>query len=373
MWDRIARQTVQVSAVVTNGTSYRYLLFLSLLFFCCLQIPSVSFGAEKKLTVYTFDIGQGDALLIQTPTGRNILVDAGPPESGPGLADRLTALGIQQLDIVIMTHPHLDHMGGMLRAIRKRKVKLFLDPMMSFPSPPYERLLVEIKRRKEKRAIRAERAKAGRILRLGGGVEIEILAPPENLLSGTRSDANANSIVFMLSYKEFRLLFTGDAEKETELELLKDPLKLNATVLKMAHHGSSHSSIPKFLDAVSPEIALISAGKGNDYKHPHPKALQRLQMRKVKIYRTDLHGTIRLTSDGLKTKVDIQADPKEIISSILGPAPPKEFIAHAKSAVFHRANCILLQGVPSKHLVRFRTYKKAKRSGREPARDCILK
>ena len=230
------------------------------------------------------------------PTGKTILVDGGDRGKHRPILEQLAADGIETLDLVVLSHPHADHLGGMQKVLESVPTRLFLDPGFDHPSRLYEALLEHLETTQTPVAV----ARRGRRIDIGGDAAIEILWPEPILMRGTRSDANSNSIVFRLVYGQTAMLFTGDAEEPTENRLLEEQAEaLRADVLKVAHHGSGHSSTPGFLEAVSPTISVVSCGVDNRFDHPSPATIDRLGWRGRQIFRTDLHGTISLVSNGV--------------------------------------------------------------------------
>jgi competence protein ComEC len=250
-------------------------------------------AAAGKLTVAFLDIGQGDATLVSLPTGEHVLIDGGDNGEEKRLVGYLRARGVKALDMVIMTHPHADHIGGLDLVWTTFPIRLALDAGTSTPSRTYNRALQAI-------------AAKGIPLRLGrpgmvkqyGPVKLEVLAPAEPLLTGTRSDLNNNSIITKWTYGGFSVLMTGDAEAEQLDRLMKSKANLQATVLKVPHHGSRYTMNAAFLAAVKPKVAVVSAGKGNDYKHPHKEALARLAKVGAHTHVTAQRGTLTVTSNG---------------------------------------------------------------------------
>ncbi len=249
------------------------------------------------LEITFLSVGEGDATLIVSPTGKTVLVDAGPPEAGRMLAHRLERYA--PLDLVVLTHRHLDHLGGLAQVIEHVGVRLLLDSDVDHPSPAYDQLVRVLTERHV--AMRA--AEVDRRIDLGGGAVLRILGPPRPRLAGTRSDVNANSIVARLDYRDFSLLIMGDAEAPTERDLLARGVPLAARVLKVAHHGSRYSSTMPFLRAVHPELAVISAGAHNRYGEPHPQTVARLLRAGAHVYRTDVDGDVHLSTNGHKVEV----------------------------------------------------------------------
>ncbi|MCP3162732.1 ComEC/Rec2 family competence protein [Myxococcus qinghaiensis] len=266
---------------------------------------SLTFSTDTKpLTVHFFDVGQGDAALIISPSGKTVLIDGGPPEARERLAARLRTLVTGPLDLAILTHPHLDHLGGLTAALRAVGAKRFMDPGFNHPSEAYKDLLGfvgdsvgQVMNPEPNPATPDSLLTIG----LGEGVSLTVLwprAPREPFLTGTRSDANSNSIVAKLTYGKTSFLLVGDAEPDTEAALLQRPLDLTATVLKVAHHGGRHSSTAAFLAAAKPQAAVISVGAKNDYGHPARETLERLDAVGAHVLRTDRDGEVIAASDG---------------------------------------------------------------------------
>lgn len=252
-----------------------------------------------NLRVYALDVGQGDGLLVISPQGKTILIDAGPTEAGDEIVVALRNHGVKQVDLMVATHPHADHIGGMRKVFDNFRVKKFLDSGQTYGSATYEKLLREIQENKTP-YIKAVR---GQSIEIEPGVKFDVYGPPDPLFTDKdigkdRSVQNANSVVLRLSYGTFAMLFTGDAEFETEDRLMKAGANLKANVLKIGHHGSRHATSGKFLTTVAPQFAIISVGADNDYGHPAQLTMDRLKTAKIKTLRTDLQGELEIFSDG---------------------------------------------------------------------------
>lgn len=253
---------------------------------------------DGKLQLHMIDVGQADSFLLRIPDGenvKNILIDAGAPNTTrpTTVTDYLSSLGIKELDLLVLTHPHYDHIGVAKSVIDSVTVRQVMIPDCDYSSKTWINILETI----EKKNIEVIFPEVGQVMDMGEA-KMKILAPSEKMLSG--KEANDYSIVARVTYGETSFMFTGDAESDSEAEILKAFSKsdLKCNVLKVGHHGSSTSSSQAFLNAVSPEIALISCGKGNDYGHPHKETMQKLGDMGINIFRTDETGTVILVSDG---------------------------------------------------------------------------
>lgn len=251
-------------------------------------------SASGTLEVYFFDVGQGDSELIRLPGGENILIDAGTSSTEDELVGELRSLGAETLDLVVATHPHADHIGGMAAVIDAFDVRQVVMPRVSESDTPttktYENLLQSI----ADKGLTITPAEPGDELLSSGGAVLTVLAPNGK----DYGDLNNYSVVLRLTYGEDSFLFTGDAEEESEEEMLSLDWPLTATVLKFGHHGSETSTSPAFLDAVSPQYAVISCGVDNDYGHPDAVTLEKLEAAGAEVFRTDLQGTILASTDG---------------------------------------------------------------------------
>ncbi len=352
--------------------------------------------APGQLTVYFLDVGQGDAALIVSPTGKSVLVDAGPPEAGRDLSRRLAALLDGPVDLAIISHPHLDHLGGLPAVLDRPGARRYMDPGFEHATSAYRELLRKVAAL-EVPLLEPELAEDGGpfTLELGGGAKLTVLwprRPKEAFLSGTRSDANANSIVLRLDHGEVSFLFTGDAEADTESRLLRSGQRLSATVLKAPHHGSRHSSQAPFLERVKPEVVVVSCGRNNEYRHPHEHALRRFRAVGAHVLRTDVDGDLVAVSDGQSVSFGEEAVARAPSASEARAAEPGDadgrservevdtvpavattaagrYGASRRSEVFHRADCSTLQRIKPANLVWFEDREDAAARLR-PSADC---
>ena len=256
--------------------------------------PAPPARAAGTLRIDFIDVGQGDAALITSPTGKTVLVDGGPSQAARALNTFLDAETDRPLDLILLSHRHEDHLGGLVAAVHHRGARLFLDAPVPHPGPAYTALMHEL----DDRQVVVRQATRGRRIDLGGGAVMTLLGPPDPPITGSRSDVNANSVVARLSYGKFAVLFTGDAEAPTEQWLLAAGAPVQATVLKVAHHGSRYASRVGFLRQVGAQVAVVSVGARNEYHHPAPQTLEHLARSGAHVYRTDVDGTVTLETDG---------------------------------------------------------------------------
>ena len=306
---------ISTSKFIELSRSIFSLCLLTVLLISSLALPCFA----DELEVHFIDIGQGDAALIKSPSGKLILLDSGPSKSWPALSGYLDHIGVKRIDLLINSHPHADHIGNASRVIEHYQVKMVLDPGFAHPIRAYRNLLETIERRK----LPLKLARRGRKIEIGGGAFIHLLAPEDPFLQGTRSDPNSNSVIFRLSYHDQSALFTGDAEEETEQRIMGDPRLLRADLLKVAHHGSRHASGRAFLGAVKPKHAVVSCSATNRYGHPAPETLEGLQRVGATTWVTAQQGTIVAKTDGKTWRISASTS-----SQIKTPqAPPPSAIS----------------------------------------------
>ncbi len=254
----------------------------------------VAGGPDGYLHVHFLDIGQGDSILVVTPSGRQALIDGGPDGDivSQALADTLPRSD-RSLDLVVMTHLDSDHSNGLLEVLDR----FALGAVLSGPQPPGNEMAAQWEDSLKRHGIKPGEVYAGYVIELDDGVELQALNPPRGGLSG---DSNNDSIVLRLTYGEVSFLLAADIESGAEEHLVDSGVELQSTVLKAAHHGSKTSTAQRFLNAVSPAIAVVSAGLDNPYGHPAPVVMERLEaaVGAENVYRTDRDGSIEIVSDG---------------------------------------------------------------------------
>lgn len=300
--------------------------------------PPPASGGE--LQVHVLDVGpvNGDSILIISPTGKTVLIDAGDTGKGKVVLDALKRYNVSQLDYFIGTHPHPDHLGGADEVLKAIKVLNVIDnglppdvpeslaapnkvgkpaiassgkkPVSNKPASKkldkagiITRFYDEYKEAITQTGAHYEKAQPGTKYDLGGGARLTILGPSEPLFTRDQMKTggnlpNANSVFARLDYGDFSMLLPGDAEEQTEHRMLTKDLNLKTTILKVAHHGSKYATSQDLLDRVKPEVAIVSCGEWNRYGHPSQVVLDRLKSMNTKIYRTDLQGEITITTRG---------------------------------------------------------------------------
>src|SRR6266705_2892161 len=292
--------------------------------------PPKPSGAE--LQVHVLDVGpiEGDSILIISPAGKSVLIDAGDASKAKVVLDALKRYKVEHLDYFIATHPHPDHIGGAAEVLKNVKADVLIDNGvdLSTPAPvaatskgnsksakaPPPRVAPkkgksptsffdEYKDAIKQNGGRYETAQVGKKYDLGGGAILTVLAPggpffTKDQMKAGGNDTNANSIVLRLDYGDFSMLLMGDAETQTETRMLSKNLELNAKVLKVAHRGSKYATSEDFLKRVRPEAALISDGGWNRYGHPAQVVMDHLKSIGARVYRTDLQGEITITTTG---------------------------------------------------------------------------
>jgi competence protein ComEC len=301
LWQRGAR-TLAVAALVLSGGLVLW--------------PPRAIDARLRITA--LDVGQADSIVIQTPRGHTILVDAGgrlergssnSGSTAEEVGERIVAPfllrhGIHTLDAIIISHPHGDHVGGLAPVLRKLRAVEVADSGQRYTGHAYvDGLSVARSER-----VRIVYPRAGAEWRTDDGVTLHFIGPSLPFIGGTNA-INSNSIAFILQFERFRMLFTGDAGTESEQRFLAEHVDLHADVLKVGHHGSAYGSSPAFIAAVHPTYAIISVGRHNLFGHPAVATVRTLQRFGATVYRTDEDGAVIVTSDGALTTVSSQLDP----------------------------------------------------------------
>jgi len=260
---------------------------------------------DDNLHVSFLDVGQGDAILIQTPNHQNILIDGGPDPQKINLElSKKLPFWDRTIDLMISTQPQADHVTGLVEVLQRYKVQQVLEPGVPYHSLIYEEWLKLV----EEKQIEHNIATAKQETDLGHGIRLEVLNPPPKPFQETSCDVDNNGVVIKLIWGKISFLFTADIRLEAEFELIEQRANLRSTVLKVAHHGSKTSTSSQFLAIVDPEVAIISVGSNNTFDHPSPEVVQRLEERlgKNKIYLTSENGTIEFITDGKQLWVNVE-------------------------------------------------------------------
>ncbi|WP_434402951.1 MBL fold metallo-hydrolase (plasmid) [Planococcus sp. 11815] len=257
-------------------------------------MPSVSSAATPTMKVHFINVGQGDATYIKMPGGEDILIDGGRQGQGDKIIAYLKKQKVDDIEIMIATHPDADHIGALDEVLKAYKVESVYAPKVSHTTDAYKNFLKAVKAEK----LTIKTAKAGVKLPLKTGTA-KFVGPVRDY---GKTDLNNWSAVLHITYNKNKFLFTGDAEKTAETDMVKAKQTLQADVLKVGHHGAKTSSNKNFLDVVKPKYAVISVGK-NSYGHPSTEVINRFKPYKTSIYRTDQKGNIIFTSTGTKITV----------------------------------------------------------------------
>lgn len=323
---------------------------------------------ESELTIYGevlvhfIDVGQGDSILIQTPE-KNILIDAGERTAGEVVVEYLQNLDITYLDMIISTHPHSDHIGGLINVINNISIGEVIDPAVPHTTQTYEDYLVLI----DQKNIKFTEGKAGISRDLGGGALMQIVHPS----SPSVSDLNNASIVVRLTFGDISFIFSGDAENKAENEILLRDYNLSATVLKVGHHGSRTSTSASYLSAISPKVAVISCGKDNTYGHPHEETLKLLEDAGVDVYRTDTNGTVVIKTDGQDIDVETQFVPEDNENKNQEETESDvKYVGSTNSDKYHYPACTYAKRILEENQIWFGSIEEAEAAGYKPCGVC---
>lgn len=246
---------------------------------------------RPELKVHFLDVVQGDCILVQFPGGQNMLVDAGKNDSANTIVSYLKKTGVSKIDYLIGTHPHEDHIGSMDTVIKTFQIGEVYMPRATTTTKTFRDVLAAIK----DKGLKITTAKAGVNIMKADNLTADIIAPHK----GEYESLNNHSAVIKITYDHVSFLLTGDAEEQSEFEMLASSVvSPKADVLKVGHHGSKSSTSAGFLQAVSPKYAVISVGANNDYHHPHKGTIDKLKKAGVEVLRTDEKGTILFVTNG---------------------------------------------------------------------------
>ncbi len=336
------------------------------------EVP-VSTEQYHELTIHFIDVGQADCTLIELPNGEEALIDTGNASDAETIIKYIEELNIDNIEYLILTHPHEDHIGSAKEIIESIKIEKVYMPDVKYDSKLYENTMLAI----ENKSIPVEKSKPGLKILDTQELSFEILAPK----SMYYSELNEYSIVAKLTYQDSSFLFTGDAESVSELEMLRSGYDLNCDLLKIGHHGGRTSSSIDFLGAVKPEYSIISSGKDNSYGHPHQETLDRLSSIGSKVYRTDELGTIIAISNGKNILIN------QAVSIVeQKPVPPSnnsqinltnistenivQYVANKNSLIFHSPSCSSVDDMKQTNKVYFLQRQDAIDEGYTPCKKC---
>ena len=268
------------------------LLCLSVFAFSTHSIVSQKDGLLK---IHFFDIGQGDSIFIETPSGQQVLIDGGPGSKVLSKLGEVIPFYDKDIDLVVLTHPHFDHYAGLIEVLNRYNVVNVLEANEEDKSAGFNTWREAVKNESANEI----EAVAGRTIDLGDDAKLTVLYPTESIEGQSFKNPNDSSVVMMLKYKDLEIILTGDIEQKGERRMLLENINVDADVLKVAHHGSKTSTTEEFLSAVSPQVAVIQVGAKNRYGHPTPEVLNRLENFGIKYYRNDTNGDIKLVSNGI--------------------------------------------------------------------------
>lgn len=276
----------------------KYWLFFLTIFLLSISVFLIYLDWRNSHRVFTFamlDVGQGDGLFIESPTGTQVLFDMGPAHKALGPLSRVMSPFDRSIDAVIVTNPDADHIGGFADIFKNYKVGMILESGALTDSKVYQNFREEIKKQNTPSIL----ARRGMRLNLGGGVFIDILFPDRDVASWATNDG---SVVARLTYGKTSIMLTGDSTAKTEKIILSEnpAATLDSTILKVGHHGSRTSTSDSFVRAVTPSYALISVGKNNNYGHPHQDTLDTLSQFGAEILQTDILGTVIVKCDKME-------------------------------------------------------------------------
>ena len=326
---------------------------------------------NSNLIVHFIDVGQGDCTLLESE-GEFVLIDAGEKEYGDKVLSYIGSRGAKELKYVIATHPHADHVGGLRTVLGGIDTENFITVETDCATYTWTKVLTVV----DKQDINYIDAEVGDTYTFGSA-RFTIMAPLSDYYDGY----NNYSVVTKVECGNIRFILAGDAEKESEYEMISAGENLSADVLKCGHHGSSTSTTAKFLKAVNPAYAIISCGENNDYGHPHKETMKKLNTLGCEIFRTDTDGTIVATTDGKEltlsagdtTLSSYTNSTSQEITSQKQETPltaTDDYIGNKNSHVFHLSDCSAFKTMSEKNKVSFETREDAVDAGYTPCSNC---
>lgn len=274
-------KTILLLVLVTSSTVVWYAVFY--------------YESRQDLMVTFFDIGQGDAIFIEVPGGNQILIDGGPDDAILAKLGEILPFWDRTIDLAILTHPHADHLAGLLEVLKRYEVGMVIESGVNHSIAEYK----EWRNLLQKKAVPVVIAKTRQKVQLSRSSYIDVFTPFEGFEGESPKNIHDATVVSKLVYASTTVLLMGDAERSIEYRLLFSGIDVGADILKVGHHGSKTSTSEEFLAAVSPRMAVIQSGKKNRFGHPYQEVLERLKTVGAEILRNDLRGDIQLKSDGV--------------------------------------------------------------------------
>lgn len=263
---------------------------------CCIFIWYAVYYYEipRDLAIHFFDVGQGDSIFIELPNHRQVLIDGGPGNAVLAKLGSVMPFWDHTIDLVILTHPHADHVDGLIEVLKRYDVGMVLESGAWYSTPDHD----EWRRLLQEKNIRVAAAIAGKQILLSKESGFDIVYPFRDLVGARLNNIHDSMVVVHFFYGLTRILFMGDAERPVEYQLIGVDKPLGADILKVGHHGSKTSTTQALLDAVHPQAAIISVGRKNNYGHPYGDVVDRIKAAGITLFRTDSDGDILATSNG---------------------------------------------------------------------------
>lgn len=280
-----------LAIIIIAGSVFAYYFYNEVLANSNIELTD---SVQDGVSVHFIDVGQGDSTLIQVED-KNILIDAGENDKGSLVVDYLHNQGVTEIDLLIATHPHSDHIGGLDVVVENFDIGEIIMPELNGDNIPTTKTYLDLLAAIDNKGYSITAATSGQVYGINQA-HLSILGPIDEY-----SNLNNDSVVSKFQYGDISFLFCGDVEKEAENDLLELNTDLSATVLHVNHHGSSTSNTEKFLESVNAQCYVISVGSGNSYGHPHAEIIERLGDKYI--YRTDEQGSIVFTTDGKELSV----------------------------------------------------------------------
>lgn len=333
--------------------------------------PYLATAPNSTFTVQFINVGQGDCTII-TAGGRAMLIDGGPCDAGPAVVAYLKKSGIDSIDVLIATHPHEDHIGGLLAVLDDIPVKQVIDSGLVTSTPTYRSYLELI----DRKGIPYHIVDRGDTIDFDPEVTVEVLSPPPGMV-GNKSDEdyiNDNSLALKITYNRLTFLLMGDTGFDAENSLLASGISLKSDVLKVGHHGTRYSTGREFLAQVDPELSIIDVGV-NDYGYPKADTLNRLEASGSGIMRTDLDGNIVITpaQNGVgfvtyRQPSQVYGTPSLTVTAVTYTTAL--YIGNSNSMKFHRSACENVQDIAPHNVVQLSSREEAISKGYLPCKAC---